>query len=309
MMRNLLYLLFVLFFISCGVESENPKESFDAMLESSSDSAVTAKHIVQQIDSIQEVYKEQLNSGNTNLPDKIINPVDGSELIKVSAGSFIYGIDKKKRDQLLKDMKAQSESIFSFEFKEEVKSLPTFYIDKYEITNAQFLKFLEATGYKLPSLSKATAMKEPNFPVTNIGWKAAKAYAAWTGKRLPSEEEWEKAARGTDGRMWPWGNKPSGEMYNGHSQGYYRPVEVGSYPEGASPYGVMDMAGNVYEMTTGNWNNDGYAMRGGSFLNNGAYTRTMFRWSPSDTLSGDVWLGFRCVMDSVMVVKMLNNGK
>jgi formylglycine-generating enzyme required for sulfatase activity len=304
MTRTLSYFFLALVIASCGNESSPPDASFDKMASLNIDSAVAAV----KMDSIKVVYQGQLSTGDATLPDKIINTVDGSEQLKVPAGEFIYGINKKKREDQLKEMRSPAEEVFKDEFKETTISLPVFYIDKYEVTNEQFVKFLEASGYNLPTWPKETAMKDPQFPVTNIGWKDARVYAAWAGKRLPTEEEWEKAARGTDGRMWPWGNNPSGELYNGTAQGYFRPVKVGSYPEGASPYGVMDMAGNVYEMTTGKWN-DGNAMRGGSFLNNGAYTRTMFRWSPNDTINGAVWLGFRCVMDSVEVVKSLKKGK
>lgn len=305
MERILLYLFVLVFFISCGSSSEVPGESASQQKMSSAfDSVAMVEQATGSMDSIREEYQEQLSAGEVSLPDKMINPIDGAEQIKITAGKFIYGISKKKREELLKEMKIPEEEIFNDEFKEITLSLPVFYIDKYEVSNEQFLKFLEASNYHLPAWPKELAMRDPRLPVTNIGWKAARAYAAWAGKHLPSEEEWEKSARGTRGRIWPWGNDPSGEMYNGYAQGNFKPVEVGSYPLGASPYGVMDMAGNVYEMTTGKWE-DGNAMRGGSFLNNGALTRTMFRWSPNDTVNGAVWLGFRCVMDSVEAIKIL----
>lgn len=288
--------------ISCGEPKSSSQMASDLGVSENIDSVEAIK----KMDSIKTIYKEQLIKGDATLPDAIMNSVDGSEQVKIPAGEFIYGINKKDREELLKEMKSEVDEIFQYEFKQTNISLPTFYIDKYEVSNEQFLKFLDATGYTIPKWSKEIALEAPKLPVTNIGYNAARAYAAWAGKRLPSEEEWEKAARGTDGRVWPWGNEPRGENYNGFSQSYFRPVNVGSYPLGASPYGVMDMAGNVYEMTTGDWNGM-YAMRGGSFLNAGALTRTMFRWAPGDTINGAVWLGFRCVIDSAQVAKNLKS--
>ncbi|MCP4410448.1 MAG: formylglycine-generating enzyme family protein, partial [Gammaproteobacteria bacterium] len=170
------------------------------------------------------------------------------------------------------------------------------YIDKYEVTNAQYGAFLRETGRAEPSFWHSKVYSDPKQPVVGVSWDDAVAYAEWTGKRLPTEEEWEKAARGTDGFFWPWGNEPSAGKYNGAAQRNYKPMDVGSFKAGASPYGVMDMAGNVYELTTGKWVNGRLAMRGGSYLNGGAHTRTMFRWALKGE-RGVEFLGFRCVLD------------
>lgn len=237
------------------------------------------------------------------LPKEIILKKDNSHMILIPSGIFIYGIEKAKRDSILEILKSAKSSRFNHEFREQLISIPSFYIDKYEITNKQYAKFLEETDNRNPKYWSYRLYNQPNQPVVGIGWADAEAYSKWAGKSLPSEEEWEKAARGTDGRIWPWGNKPSGRKYNGKMEGNLAPVEVGSYPNGSSPYGIMDMSGNVYEMTTGSWGGTGKAMRGGSYLNIGAYTRTMFRWATEAEETGTEYLGFRCVADTTLILK------
>ena len=235
-------------------------------------------------------------------PDKIINNKDGSEMIKIPAGSFLYGI----YPWVLKKMKRPANLTNDFFSTPQSKeTLPDFYIDRFEITNKQFAKFLAESKYLPPASWKTEkASKNPNLPVTEIGWKDAMAYAKWAGKRLPSELEWEKASRGEKGKFWPWGGyKDDPSKYNGVREGLYTAAAVGSHPEGKSDYGVEDMAGNVYEMTSGRWVDGSPCMRGGSFLNQNFYVMTVFRWSPKDTVNGANWLGFRCVMDAANAAK------
>jgi len=127
-------------------------------------------------------------------------------------------------------------------------NLKAYRIDKYLVTNAQYARFIAATGHRAPSDWKNGKIQQGvlMYPVTLVNWYDASAYAKWAGKRLPTEPEWEKAARGTDGRRWPWGN----EMDPSRLNTYYNVGSaniVTAYVNGVSPYGVYDMAGNVDE--------------------------------------------------------------
>ena len=146
-------------------------------------------------------------------------------------------------------------------------ALDTYYIDRHEVTNEQYEEFLVATGHPLPRFWDRSAFNGDNQPVIGVSWHDAWTYCSWAGKRLPTEAEWEKAARGTDALEYPWGEvwDPS-KLRSADSVGdraidnyndwiFWRAgpmseavtAPVGSYPDGASPYGVLDMAGNVWE--------------------------------------------------------------
>ncbi len=140
--------------------------------------------------------------------------------------------------------------------------LDAYYIDIYEVTNAKYVECVDAGACEEPngdnSYSRNDYFGNPkydNYPVVLVSWEQASAYCSWRDKRLPTEAEWEKAARGTSYRLYPWGSStPTCELANGYNICSIGDTdEVGSYPEGASPYGVMDMSGNVWE-----WVNDWY---------------------------------------------------
>ena len=191
-------------------------------------------------------------------------------------------------------------------------NLKAFYIDRYEVTNAGYLEFVKATNHRQPDYWQ-NGIYPPNTdknPVVTVDWNEAKAYCEWKGRRLPSEAEWEKAARGTDGRRFPWGNEF--EIKKTNALGAYNGLlPVGTFEDGKSPYGVYDMAGNVqewvedwYKPYPGNdFNDKNYGesrkvVRGGGWGGMGHYSlqvylRTSFRnMAVPDGRYNDV--GFRC---------------
>jgi formylglycine-generating enzyme required for sulfatase activity len=218
-------------------------------------------------------------------------------MVWVPGGYFRMGIDvetaRKQAEQLgyedYHTMAAQES------FPERMVYVDGFYIDKFEVTMERWKAFVEATGWKPAPGTNAPTWSGPELkpeqaklPIGSVTWKAAQQYANWAGKQLPTEAMWEKAARGTDGRWYPWGNeKPSREYGVISMEGALRgPEAVGSYPKGASPYGVMDMAGNMYEWTgewmepyphspepVGAWGHQFALLRGGSFY----HTRHSYR--------------------------------
>ena len=232
-------------------------------------------------------------------PNRIIANKDHAEMVLIPEGSFDFGMNQTEVKALLRRFKLPWAEIYAKEFSRQRKHVAGFYIDRYEVTNGQYGQFLKETGHREPKYWRRQQLNGKQQPVVGVGWADAEAYAKWAGKRLATEEEWEKAARGTDRRAWPWGNDPNEVAYNGRMLANGAPVNVGSLsPLGDGVYGVSDMAGNVWEMTTGIWHDTSKAMRGGSFLNPVGDVRVTVRWSANDPDRGAVWLGFRCVMDT-----------
>lgn len=195
-------------------------------------------------------------------------------------------------------------------------AVDSFLIDRYPVTNAMYYDFILKSGYR-PSDTASYLRNWENgvfrvgqgsYPVTWVSYEDAQAYAEWAGKRLPTEDEWQLAAQGTDGRLWPWGNDFQGTRCN---NAFGRPTPVDAFSKGASPYGAIDMVGNVWQMTGDIWfNGNNYFMtiRGGSFfrpesswwyIQGGPQqldkTQMLLLVSPGFDRSETV--GFRCVKD------------
>jgi len=268
---------------------------------------------------------------------------DGAEMVFIPAGEFLRGASSEDLADLvnlcpncpldtLEDAQPQT-TIY----------LNAFWIDKTEVTNAQFSKFVDETGYRTsaertddysyvqdlnlrdfvyvgdadwlhPQGGNSSITNQDDRAVTQVSWEDAFAYCEWASKRLPTEAEWEKAARGDDGRLFPWGDSApdSGDLNFDFSRGTI--ISVGRYPDGASPYGVLDMSGNVWEWVAdyytedyywdapdtnpqGPPNGEGRILRGGSWASEYdpylVYVTTFFRLWNYEYLSSDV-LGFRC---------------
>ena len=197
--------------------------------------------------------------------------------------------------------------------------LDAFYIDQYEITTARYAKFFQETKRPVPKYWSEQVLEQyARKPVVGVDWNEAVAYCSWAGKRLPTEAEWEKAARGTDQRLYPWGNaEPNRQRANfDHccdSNRYGVLTDVGSFEEGKSPYGAYDMAGNVWEWVA-DWYGEGYyaksrernptgpssgekrVVRGGSWDSAPVYVRSSYRLKLSPTFRLDN-IGFRCARD------------
>jgi len=225
---------------------------------------------------------------------------DGAEVRRVPAGEFIAGADPQARLELLHKLSSPELDFYKTEPPLQKRTTGDFFIYRYEVTAGQFDVYRDAacrSGSTLPCPQGWRARFGPRTPATFVGYRFAQAYCGWVDGRLPTEDEWEKAARGVDGYTWPWGNSPDNSRFQGSSAEPRRPVDVGSHPEGDSPYGIADMSGNVWEFTSGDWKG-GHAMRGGSYLNSLAESRAAVRWASSLEDPGADYLGFRCVITS-----------
>jgi eukaryotic-like serine/threonine-protein kinase len=263
-----------------------------------------------------------LGKGSTRTSD-----IDSEVQVYVPAGDFLMGAAHSDTD-------AQQTSVGNGRAYEEIPQftyhLDNYWIDKFEVTNGQYQQCVAAGKCEKPWVDYVWSVlmsyygnpQYDKYPVVWVTWFQARAYCEWAGRRLPTEAEWEKAARGTDGQMYPWGNdKPSGDKANfcdsncqrtianpAFNDGYVETAPVGSYPAGASPYGAMDMAGNVWEWTSTLIRpypydaNDGRedlnapgerVWRGGTWSNGVWWLRSSVRYRSVNFYKWGV-LGFRC---------------
>jgi serine/threonine-protein kinase len=232
--------------------------------------------------------------GEGPFPKTVVSPIDGAEMVLVPGGSFKMGLTQEQFVQISL-LEQKLNPIFATEVPQRILNMDAYYIDRYPVTNYQYSKFADATGHKPPLLRGEPMWNNPMQPVVCIGWDDARAYARWAGKTLPNEAQWEKAGRGTDGRLWAWGNEFLPEMCNSKEYGHGCTSEIALFTEGVSPYGCYDICGNVWEMCEGAWLEDHLPMRGGCFLGSATFVRVTCRWTPEDTVEGAHWLGFRCV--------------
>ena len=253
-----------------------------------------------------EEGKEQVLSAQLK-PHETVGEINYQGImVLIPAGPFIMGDDNGLSDE------GPAQTI----------EMPAYYIDKFEVTNAQYQQFCDATGWPYPTdtqTNKDYFNNNPDSPVIGVSWFDASSYAQWAGKRLPTEEEWEKAAswdpKAGNKRQWPWGDDPDPDRAN-FSQ---KPYPVGSFPDGASAYGVYDMVGNAaewvnafYQAYPGNTNqnsnfgNKYRVFRGGSFKSAIIDGRTTFRDYQNPNLEERMMngkeqltaVGFRCAISA-----------
>jgi formylglycine-generating enzyme required for sulfatase activity len=263
-----------------------------------------------QKDAEAKAAEKPLNPGGTSTVSRVmVTPPlpeeatgrDGASMVLVPAGEFIMGSDKGDDD----------------EKPVHRVHLDSFYIDKFEVTNGKFAKFIDAIKGEPPwgFDDKDTPVAHADQPVRWVTWLDATAYCQWTGKRLPTEAEWEKAARSADGRLYPWGDEPPtlAHAVFGQKEGSESLPPFSNRDKGKSPYGAQDMAGSLYEWVA-DWYDDEYyaktpsqnprgpsegtqkVQRGGSYTNNPYRLRATFRTKDNPT-EAHPNVGFRCAQD------------
>lgn len=284
------------------------------------------------------------------VPREIVSEKDNSSMALIPAGEFQMGTDSAEIPQLIQMADTEVAKLdappdfwvwhFDTETPRHTVYLDAFYMDVCEVTNAQYRKFIQATGHHEPRAVafldskmqdgfepwKDPRFNKPNQPVVCVSWEDAVAYATWAGKRLPTEAEWEKAARGAlIGKRYPWGDEaPDGTQCNfadkntdfiwsdnDVNDGHPYTASVGSFPP--NDYGLYDMAGNVYEWCAdwfgvdyyaespernprgpGSGEEDAHILRGGAWALPPSYLRCTYRAAPAHTYH---YYGFRCVQD------------
>ena len=224
-------------------------------------------------------------------------------LVYIPAGEFLMGSKEGDAD-------ADDD-----EFPQHTVYLAAYWIDRTEVTNAQYQKCVTEKACDEPD--DTTYFSDSNYryhPVVHVDWNDAQAYCKWAGRHLPTEAQWEKAARGTDGRTYPWGEGISCNLANyGGCDEFPKTSPAGHYPEGASPYEALDMAGNVWEWV-GDWYDSSYygrspmenptgpddgsyrVLRGGSWYKNERYALSASRYFNVFVITNNL-IGFRCVVE------------
>ncbi|GAA3730732.1 formylglycine-generating enzyme required for sulfatase activity [Spinactinospora alkalitolerans] len=230
----------------------------------------------------EQAAKQEPAPPSLNEPHQVRHPVDGKLMTLVEAGVYLSG--------------EGNESVY----------LPAFYIDVFPTTNADYSRFLAATGHPAPQhWENATPPADLyDHPVVFVTWKDAAAYASWAAKSLPASRQWEKAARGTRGDVYPWGSQRTPAKCNVRESQLRSTTPVSRYHSGVSPYGVYDMCGNIWEWCSTESEPGRYELKGSAF------TSPFFRATPSNfndasTEMLDDDTGFRCVTPSETMQALL----
>lgn len=253
-----------------------------------------------------------------------INAADAAEMVFVPEGDFTMGLSDAQVDYLLELCPECESSVFEESNPIHQVGLDSYWIYRTEVTNEQYQKCVVSSVCRPPAESGSQNQEiyydNPSyndFPVVHVDWYSANEYCRWAGGRLPTEAEWEKAARGTDGRLFPWGDKQPSSKYANIWPEVKDTVQVGSYPLGASPYGAVDMTGNVWEWVADWFDPNAFdgsyrhnptgpvyvdsnhrSGRGGSWGWVGGLASSGYRdfWEPQEHGTG---AGFRCVLNYV----------
>ncbi len=244
-----------------------------------------------------EVYRDH-SSGHSTIAKPQL------ETVYIPAGAFQMGADDNQLVQAVEECN-RTEGNCRAEWFASEKPLRSVYVNafrisKYEVTNRDYAQCVSAgvcaeAGRAITddSIAYSSGFFAAQKPVVGVTWHDANTFCAWAGGRLPTETEWEKAARGTDARRYPWGNQYSSGLTN---LGLGYPTAVGAYPASVSPYGVQDMAGNAFEWTA---TADGarYVLRGGSWLTDYFRGRVTDRGTKLSPNFANYDIGFRCAFD------------
>ncbi|MEQ8768177.1 MAG: SUMF1/EgtB/PvdO family nonheme iron enzyme [Planctomycetota bacterium] len=218
-----------------------------------------------ELDEVRAEVRAALGGGAPGTPSADPRFVN---MVSVPGGTFLFGTKKKER------------------------YLGPFKIDLHPVTNEQYAAFLEATGHPEPAFWQDARHNRPQQPVVGVSYEDCLAYAKWAGKELPTEEQWEKAARGDDGRRYPWGPRFDRTRVNYNSEDL---DDVASHPKNESPFGALDMAGGVWEWTSSDYeiNYQAKVLRGGCFADTHDFLSCESRLytRPDDRIDN---VGFRC---------------
>lgn len=285
-------------------------------------------------------------------PSTWVRPTDGMTMVYVPAGEFVMGLDSQELQYVLELCAQYNPGCHLCDpgrdacrldwFQDALPAHPVrvgaFWIDRTEVTNAQYRRCVRA-GVCTPPQKESLYTNDvyhtdpayDAYPVVHVSWEQAATYCSWVGGRLPTEAEWEYAARGPQGNLFPWGETFDGRRLNycdancwfawrdhQFDDGYADTAPVGSYPSGASWCGALDLAGNVWEWVSDGYSADGYAhapsvsppgaeasfpesaervLRGGSWGVEPVYVNSAYRWHALPDRTKIYW-GFRCVIEA-----------